>query len=209
MKTNNNNTPFLDLLFNMVLLFFMTSILLAVSAKMENQKKNIQAKADFMITVTWPRDIMDDVDTYCQDPLGGLVHFQAKVAPLMHLDRDDLGGANDKVSTPFGDFEYKENQEVVTIRGFIKGDYTVNVHMYYKRDKKPCPVTVTIEKLNPFSMVFKKTVSLTKGGQEETICTFIVNEHGEVKEIRELSKPLTTSALEGRGMMDDSGGNIP
>ena len=68
----------------------------------------------------------------------------------MHLDRDDLGLSNDKVQGPDGKIIYVyRNKEVVSLRGYSEGKYTVNAHVYNKKkwkDKKMrCEV---ISKLN-------------------------------------------------------------
>jgi len=130
MKRNyHTNMAFLDLLFNTLLCFaalFVLSFILINPSKKEN---NIKAKADFMITVTWNKDLDDDVDTYVEDPVGNLVAFMRREEGLMHLDRDDLGHRNDTINTPNGPIEYKENREIVTLRGFVPGEYVVNVHM--------------------------------------------------------------------------------
>ena len=39
----------------------------------------------------------------------------------MHLDRDDTGLSFDTISTSFGIVEYKENREMVSIRGYVPG----------------------------------------------------------------------------------------
>ena len=136
---------------------------------LNKESNDIETKAEFMITVEWPSDLDDDVDTYVEDPSGNLVAFMRREEGLMHLDRDDLGHRNDSVLTDFGVVEYTENRELVTLRGIAKGEYVVNVHLYMKRsDASEIPVVIKLEKLNPYRTVTVKKVILRKTGDEKT-----------------------------------------
>ena len=196
MKRNyHTNMAFLDLLFNTLLCFaalFVLSFILINPSKKEN---NIKAKADFMITVTWNKDLDADVDTYVEDPVGNLVAFMRREEGLMHLDRDDLGHRNDTINTPNGPIEYKDNREIVTLRGFIPGEYVVNVHMYMKREIAPTEVTIVLEKLNPYMIIMAKNVILTTSGQEDTAFRFVVDSEGSVTKVNELKKTLVKSKV--------------
>ncbi len=186
---------FLDLLFNTLLCFaalFLLSFMLINPSKNEN---NVKSKADYLITVTWPDDKDNDVDTYVQDPQGNLVAFMRREEGLMHLDRDDLGRRNDVIQTPLGPIEHPENKEIVTLRGFVQGEYIVNVHMYQMRDNSTSTeVIVQLDKINPtFKTIVLKKVLLIENGDEKTAFRFILDKNGEVKEINELPIKLTRS----------------
>jgi hypothetical protein len=146
-----------------------------------------------VITVTWPKECKDDVDTYVEDPVGKLVNFQRKEDGLMHLDRDDLGRDNDVIRTPTGVYEYNENREIVTLRGLLPGEYTVNVHMYHKHKKEPVEVTIILEKINPsLKLCASEKCTLTIDGDEKTAFRFTVNQDGEITETNRLFKKLAT-----------------
>ena len=147
-----------------------------------------------MITVTWPSDIDDDVDTYVEDPNGNLVAFNRREQGLMHLDRDDVGFSSDRLQTPFGIVEYKQNREMVSLRGIVPGEYVVNVHMYTKRseEEKETPVTILLEKINPYRVVTGSNVILKQKGDEKTAFRFVLNDEGEVTNINKLEKSLTS-----------------
>ena len=116
------------------------------------KKKEIEQKAEYVITVTWPGELSDDIDSWLEDPSGKVMYFRKKEVGLMHLDRDDLGSLNDTQFVPgIGMVNYPHNREITTIRGIMPGEYVLNVHLYRKRRKGdyPIPVTVLIEKLNP------------------------------------------------------------
>ena len=186
----HTNLPFLDLLFNVligfVFLFIISFLLINPIAK----RADIEVKAEFLITVFWPDDLEDDVDIYVEDPTGGLVWVKSREPGLMHLDRDDLGKRNDEVITAAGTILFPENREIVTLRGIVPGEYVVNVHMYFKVGAEPVPVTIQIDKINPYSVVLRETVDLKIKGDEVTVTRFSVNAKGEVSNVNKLPKKL-------------------
>ena len=190
MKRNyHTNLSFLDLLFNTLLCFAALFALSFVLINPSKKKNNVRMKAEFMITTTWPRDLDDDVDMYVEDPQGNLVAFMRREEGLMHLDRDDLGHRNDSIDTEWGVIEFKDNREIVTIRGTVPGEYVVNVHMYMKRSAVvEVPVTIQLDKINPYSTVTIKEVILRISGDEGTAFRFTLNKDGDVIDINQLKK---------------------
>ena len=190
------NTSFLDLLFNMLLAF--TALFVLAFASMNQNKKIPESKGSYIITVTWPQDFNDDIDTYVQDPEGKLVFFGRREDGLMHLDRDDLGHSNDKVQTQFGIIEYKENREVVTIRGTSPGEYCVNIHVYRRNnseDKRPVEVKVQLDKITPSYMpVVQKKVIVSQNGEEKTLFRFKVDAKENVVSLNYEPKSLTRNS---------------
>ena len=116
--------------------------------------------------------------------------FNRREQGLMHLDRDDTGLSFDTISTSFGLVEYKENREMVTIRGYVPGEYVVNVHMYTKREDKETPVTIILEKINPYKVVTGRNVVLKLRGDEKTAFRFTVDDEGKVIQTNQLEKGL-------------------
>ena len=108
----------------------------------------------------------------------------------MHLDRDDLGKRNDEVITAAGTILFPENREIVTLRGIVPGEYVVNVHCYFKIGSDPVPVTIQIDKINPYSVVLRETVDLKNKGEEITVTRFSVNSKGDVTNVNKLPKKL-------------------
>ena len=186
----HSNLPFVDLLFNVligfVFLFIVSFLLINPIAK----RADIEVKAEFLITVTWPDNLEDDVDTYVEDPAGNLVWFRSREPGLMHLDRDDLGKRNDEVVTAAGTILFPENREIVTLRGIVPGEYVVNIHMYFKVGQEPVPVTIQIDKINPYSVVLRKTIELKSKGDEVTVARFSVKSNGDVIDVNKLPKKL-------------------
>ena len=187
-----SNTSFLDLLFNtlvgFVLLFIVSFLLINPMIK----KGDVETKAEFVITVTWHDNSADDVDTWLQDPTGNVLHFRQKDIGLAHLDRDDLGKLNDSLILKDGRvIEYKHNQELTTIRGFISGEWVLNLHMYKKRDRDPVDIEVRIDKLNPtIKTVFYKKIVMQTGWEQITVTRFVMTQEGEILKWDDLPKDL-------------------
>ena len=193
MKRNyHTNMAFLDLLFNTLLCFAALFCLAFILINPSKKNKTVEAKAEFMITIIWPADMDDDVDTYVEDPEGNLVAFNRREQGLMHLDRDDVGFSSDRIQTSFGVVEYKENREIVSLRGIVPGEYVVNVHMYTKREDKETPVTILLEKINPFKLVTARNVVLVQQGDEKTAFRFTLDDEGKVIDTNNLEKSLTS-----------------
>lgn len=200
-----NPTSFLDVLFNTLLGFVILFIVAFMLIILEKKDAAIDTKAEFVITLTWEDESKDDVDTWLEDPTGSLLSFKDKEVGLMHLDRDDLGEKKDVIKLPDGtEVEYKHNQEITTIRGFISGEWVLNIHMYSKRDDKPVKVEVKIDKLNPSvtTIVYKK-FTMAEHWEEITVVRFTMTARGEILSTDDLFKQLTTVSNRG-GSVDAS-----
>ena len=184
--------PFYDMLFNMLIAFVFCFIvaLLAMNPK-ALKAGDIPSKAEYIITVGWPDRNPNDIDAWVQDPGGNLVWFRQREAGLMFLDRDDRGDGNDamlvngqRIASPF-------RQEVVTVRGIVPGEFTVNVQYYKSHDGQPVDVTVSIIKVNPRAeIVYYGQLKLARQGDEATAARFTLQADGKVVNINTLSKTL-------------------
>lgn len=190
----DDSTPFIDLLFNLLLCFASMFIISFLMIQPIVKKAEVHTQAEFIITVTWPLDNPDDVDTWLEDPLGNLVWFSNKEAGLAHLDRDDLGHSNDIIYLSDGSvIKYPYNQEILTIRGFIGGEWTLNIHMYAKRDQPPTMVHVTMDKLNPnLKPILIKDIPLETRGDEVTVARFEMSSNGDILSMNDMQKGLIT-----------------
>ncbi|MGV6825343.1 MAG: hypothetical protein ACWA5Q_00045 [bacterium] len=171
--------PFTDLLFNALLgftfLFLVSIMFMNPIAKLGN----VKMKAEYMITITWPDQRPDDIDLWVQDPYGETVSYLKKDAGWLHLDRDDQGNVKDTVMVDGQPVVYPVNQEVVTIRGIVAGEYVVNLYHYEDRSGEPVPVNVKIEKVNPsLQVVFLDDVELQEQYQEKTVLRFTLSGDG-------------------------------
>jgi hypothetical protein len=173
--------PFSVVLFKalQILAFLFFIALLVISPKAKEGK--VDSKAEFIITVDWPDNHPDDIDTFVEDPVGNVVWFRRREAGFMVLDRDDRGGINDFVVVNGEKVRTATRQELVTIRGIIAGEYTVNIYHFSALTKQPVPVTVTVQKLNPVAKIIaKETVDAGPWGVEQTAVRFTLNPRGEL-----------------------------
>jgi hypothetical protein len=155
------------------------------------KKGIIDPKAEYLITVTWPDNNPDDIDAWVEDPNGELVWFRSRDAGLIHLDRDDRGLLNDTLEINGEIVKNPLNQEVVTVRGVVPGEYIVNVHYYATETDKPVPVTVRVDKVNPsLEVIYYDTLTLDKKGDEKTALRFRINQDGRVSDIGHIQKSL-------------------
>ena len=197
-KSYHSNTSFLDILFNTLVGFVLLFIIAFLLISPVKKKKEIEQKAEYVITVTWPGEFGDDVDSWLEDPTGKIMYFRKKEVGLMHMDRDDLGKLNDQQYVPgIGMVNYPYNREITTIRGIMPGEYVFNIHLYRKEhESKPIPVTVILEKLNPqVKLLYSKVVTLSHFWEEKTIIRFVLDVDGEVTESFFIYKPLVENII--------------
>ena len=197
-KSYHSNTSFLDILFNTLVGFVLLFIIAFLLISPVKKKKEIEQKAEYVITVTWPGELGDDIDSWLEDPMENVLYYRKREVGLMHLDRDDLGSLNDVQFVPgIGLVNYPYNREITTIRGIMPGEYVFNVHLYRKTPKdSSIPVTVILEKLNPHvKLLYSKTVVLSELWEEKTIIRFVLGVDGEVKESFFIYKSLVEKAI--------------
>lgn len=196
-KQRHLSDPFTDLLFNTLLGF---SLLFFISIMFMNpitQLGNVNFKAEYIITVTWPDNQPDDIDIWVQDPNQNLLSYRNSDVGWLHLDRDDQGDLNDKIFIDGVETVYPINQEVVTIRGIVSGEYIVNLQYYKSVTATPVVATVKIEKVNPsLKVVFVDKVTLEREDDETTVLRFNLDANGEVASISHLQKQFTNYGLE-------------
>jgi len=190
-KIYHSDVAFLDLLFCTLVgfVFLFTCAFLMIT--IEKKKAEIKTKAEFIITLTWADSNASDIDVWLEDPLGNVLYFSSKEVGLMHLDRDDLGRLNDTITLKDGTWvSYDHNQEIVTIRGFIPGEWTLNIHLYRKAGKGPVPVEIKMDKLNPYKTIIYKKFTMNKDWEEVTIKRFTMTNDGSILAMNELPKTL-------------------
>jgi hypothetical protein len=190
-RPRSTSDPFTDLLFN-ALLGFTYLFLIAIMFMNPVAKKGIvDPKAEYIITVGWPDNNPDDVDTWVEDPNGNVIWFRNREAGLIHLDRDDRGTANDTITVNGTEIQNPMNQEVVTVRGVVPGEYVVNLHYYASETDQPVTATVKIAKVNPaLEIVYYGETLLAEKGDEETAVRFVIEKSGEVGQINHLEKSI-------------------
>ncbi len=190
-RRRSTSDPFTDLLFNALLGFTFLFLLAILFMNPVAKKGIINPKAEYIVTIAWPDKSPDDVDAWVEDPNGNLIWFRNREAGLVHLDRDDRGQINDTITINGEEIQNPLNQEVVTIRGVVPGEFVVNVHYYASESQRPLPVTVKVSKINPaLEIVYYGDTLLEKKGDEKTAVRFVVDKTGAVTQISHIFKSL-------------------
>lgn len=193
LRQPQSEDPFTDLLFNALLAFTFLFIVALIFLHPPTEQGRIDLKAEILISATWADNRPDDIDVWVEDPQGNVIWFNNPSAGFMHLDRDDRGISNDMMLVDGKEVINPLNQEVVTLRGWTRGEYVVNLHYYDTQTEEPVPVSVRVAKVNPvLKIVFYEDVTLAQKGDEVTAVRFSVNEDGEIENINTLAKSIVT-----------------
>jgi len=192
--------PFYDMLFNMLIAFVFCFLIALLAMNPKALKAgDIPAKAEYIITLSWPDLNPNDMDMWAQGPAGDVVWYRSREAGLMHLDRDDRGVSNDTIVVNGQSIVNPINQEVVTVRGIAPGEYVVNAHYFESKEVdsnnpkagQPVEVNVSVIKVNPRAeVVYYGKHTLGKRGDEATLVRYMVQADGAVTGINTLAKRL-------------------
>ncbi|TXH69593.1 MAG: hypothetical protein E6Q83_09240 [Thiothrix sp.] len=189
--TMSDVDPFTDLLFNALLTFTFLFLIALLLMNPTAKSGIINPKAEFMLTVSWPDNSPDDIDTWVEGPKGQMIWFKRPQEGLMHLDRDDRGAVNDMQLIDGKEIINPLNQEIVTIRGRPPGEFTVNIHYYRSQTLKAVPVTVYLAEVNPrLKVLYYATTTLEREGEERTAVRFSISPNGQITAINTLQKSL-------------------
>lgn len=168
----STSVAYIDLLTCLFVFFVVAFSIVFAQKKMDEAiQTNIEAKAEFMVLVDWSYKSRNDVDVWLRDPVGDVVSYKKKDQHGITLERDDLGKGGDK--DPY-------RREIITVREYRPGQYTVNVMMFTMQQETPEPVKVQVLKMNPFQIISEREVVLEKEGHEITSVTFWVDDNGKV-----------------------------
>ena len=183
--------PFSVMLFKalqiVAFLFFIALLAIAPDAK----EGKVDSKAEFIITMDWPDNHPDDLDLFVQDPIGNIAWYRHRESGFLTLDRDDRGGANDFIVVNGRKLPSPIREEIVTVRGVVAGEYTVNVSHFQAITGQPVAATVKVQKLNPTAQViFDDKVTVDHTGDEKTALRFKIDAEGKVIDVHRRPKSL-------------------
>lgn len=173
-KIYYNNTSFLDVLFNFLLATIVLLVIAVLHIVVEQNKADIKVNAEFVITLEWDHDQDNDVDIWIEDPNRLVLWYRDQEVGVMHGDRDDKGWQDDMYIN--GEI-IKINQEIITFRGIVEGEWIINIHLYRVgksvRDKEGSTVKISLIKLNPkASIIFKKEYRMETYWEQITVARF-------------------------------------
>ncbi len=197
--------PFSVMLFKalQVVAFLFFIALLAIAPQADEGK--IASKAEFIITMDWPDNHPDDLDLFVQDAVGNIAWYRHREAGFMVLERDDRGGANDFILVNGKKIASPIREEIVTVRGIVAGEYTVNVSHFQATPGLPVPATVKVQKHNPTTqVVFDNVVVVDHTGDEKTAVRFALDPDGKVIDVNRRQ----TSLMETFRNVNQNGANL-
>jgi len=176
---------FVDLLFNILVGFVFLFLVAFLMINPVAKNAEVVKKAEFLVTMTWHKDSLHDIDLWVMDPQGNKTGFANKQSGLLHLERDDLGVANDVFTFDGSTIMINNNEETITVRGIKPGDYYVSVFWYSKQrdiegEQNGVPVTVKVVKINPYKEVYTQMKVLQQEGSTENYYRFTVYPDGGV-----------------------------
>ena len=183
--------PFSVMLFKalQVIAFLFFLALLAIAP--DSKEGKVDSKAEFIITMDWPDNHPDDLDLFVEDPIGNIAWYRHREAGFLTLDRDDRGGANDFILVNGRKIASPIREEIVTVRGIVAGEYTVNISHFQATTGRPVDATVKVQKLNPTAQViFDDKVTVDHTGDEKTAVRFKINAEGKVIDVFQRPKSL-------------------
>lgn len=195
-STETSIIDFLFLLLIFILIMFIAAIPLINPIA---QNKNYDAKGDFVIQMDWHENSKSDFDLWVKDPNGNIVSYRNKSSGLMFLDIDDLGETTDCIILPSGEAEcIKLNREIVTLRGVLDGEYTVNVFFFSKKDDFPeTKITVSLIRINPtYKLITKSEEIFVEKGEEKTLFNFNIKDKVNVFNINNMQKNFVLKHME-------------
>jgi hypothetical protein len=183
--------PFSVMLFKalQIVAFFFFIALLAITPDSKDGK--IDSKAEFIITLDWPDNHPDDLDLFVQDPIGNIAWYRHREAGFLTLDRDDRGGANDFIVVNGMKIPSPIREEIVTVRGVVAGEYTINISHFQATTGEPVVAKVKVQKLNPTTqVVFDDKIVVDHTGDEKTALRFKIDSEGKVTDVNRRPKSL-------------------
>jgi hypothetical protein len=200
----SSNLAYIDMLFNVLIGFVMLFIIAFLMINPITKKEDIPTKAEIMIILEWDDESADDIDLWVlPENVDGIpISFKSRDVGFWHLDRDDLGHANDQVRLDGMLVILKNNREVASMRGILPGDVLVNVHVYNKSKNEPTPIKVTYIDVNPYKEHFIWTGVATTQGQTFALPGFTVDKEGNVSNVFKHNEKFAAKRPPGEGRTD-------
>ncbi len=183
--------PFSVMLFKALQVIAFLFFIALLSIAPDNKEGKVDSKAEFIITMDWPDNHPDDLDLFVQDPIGNIAWYRHRESGFLTLDRDDRGGANDFIIVNGRKLPSPIREEIVTVRGVVAGEYTVNVSHFQATTGQPVAATVKVQKLNPTAqVVFDDKIIVDHTGDEKTALRFKLDAEGKVIDVHRRPKSL-------------------
>ena len=143
MRVTKNIIPLIDVLFTLVMILICITMLLKAKSDKDDASYQ-QQNAVYLIVLNWQGNA--DLDLWGKDPQNHIVGFPRREGgdgSLMSLNRDCLGASTSEIG-PSGKPVATINEELISIRGTLQGEYIFNVHSYALKDGGITKATVKL-----------------------------------------------------------------
>jgi hypothetical protein len=182
---HGNNISFVDMLFNIIIVFALLFFIAVLLMNPPTKKKDIEAKADLIITMTWSDNSPHDIDLWVHPPEGHNIGYTSKENSYIFLDRDDLGVINNYIVKDDTKQLLPTRREVISFRGKQPGRYIVNAQLFAAKDENgealseynglAIPIVVELIQINPvYKILSRKELVLSDFKEEKTAFSFII-----------------------------------
>lgn len=191
---------FQDMLMAMIAVYAFLFLIAYALIRPAQAKPGVQMKAEYLVSMEWPDDNLDDIDLHLLLPDQKMVDFKNREVEHAMLDHDDVG-TNGVYRGPDGRLtRIREHKEIVTLRAIVPGTYVANVHVYRVAPnapngdagtRLPYPAKVRLIKLNPrFEELAVADLMLTRLGEQKTAFEFTIQDNGDVVVDRDADVPF-------------------
>lgn len=151
----------------------------------KQETDGVKPKIEYLITMSWPKDLDYDVDIWIRDPDGNVIYYDKKEVGFLNLERDDLGSKNNSIQVGQTTLTIMNNEELVSIRGFKPGEYVINAHLYSAESNStprpvlPFRINVVIQRMNPMvSTSYEGSAEMSGVRQEVHLVRFNLSSDG-------------------------------
>ena len=152
-RRNRNNLSAWQVYADQLLLvlgyFMIMATLLIIVPHLKQAHDGIKPKAEYLITLSWDDQRNVDLDLWLRHD-DCVIFYNGRECVDISLDRDSRGFISNRTTNPDGSTNVSPNQEVISIRANVPGDFLTAVN-YYGNDEPDVPIDCKIEliKLNP------------------------------------------------------------
>lgn len=172
------NKVVIDLLFNLLLIFVSLFFLSFILIKKESQENSdAVSKNNILITMIWETDT--DVDLWLKLPDERLVYYGNRDEPPCHLDVDITAWGRYTNPGSENPVIIKRNQEIITIRNILPGEYIVNAHYFSNREcHEHFDVNILVQDVRNKAILYHGDKTLRVQGDEAHFVKFTVVDEG-------------------------------
>lgn len=177
------------------LLLCVVSVVIVAVAPTKAKTDGVKPKAEYLIQMTYPIGIDEDVDLWVARPQGAPVFYGSRQNGCADLDRDTLGNSTSIITLDDGTkVQDKANTETTSIRCFEPGVWAIGVNLYseHGHGDKLIPVHIEVTGINPnVRTIWAGDVTLDHTGQTVNVVSFDMSKDGELTRVDPPLEPIT------------------